>query len=111
MLKIQLRTMAQVVTLVNTNVTNNGRRELDRTNLDLVDAVVTLKNTDAEITGGLFENNTGIYGGAIYADGNNETTLTVTGATFNNNKAYNGAAIDINNMKTSISGSTFTNNS
>ena len=98
------------VTLVNTNVTNNGRRELDRTNLDLVDAVVTLKNTDVEITGGLFENNTGIYGGAIYADGNNETTLTVTGATFNNNKAYNGAAIDITNMKTAISGSTFTNN-
>ena len=98
------------VTLVNTNVTNNGRRELDRTNLDLVDAVVTLKNTDVEITGGLFENNTGIYGGAIYAEGNNETTLTVTGATFNNNKAYNGAAIDITNMKTAISGSTFTNN-
>lgn len=98
------------VTLTNTNVTNNGRKELDRTNNDLVNAVVNLENSNAIITGGLFENNTGIYGGAINAKGDNTTTLTVTGATFNNNKAYNGGAINLHDMVTVIDDSTFTNN-
>ena len=99
------------VTLVNTNVTNNGRSELDRSNGDLINAVINLINSDATITGGLFENNTGIYGGAIYAEGDGTQTLTVTGATFNNNKAYNGGAIDIDHgMITSISDSAFNNN-
>ena len=99
------------VTLVNTNVTNNGRSELDRSNGDLINAVINLINSDATITGGLFENNTGIYGGAIYAEGDGTQTLTVTGATFNNNKAYNGGAIDVDHgMITSISDSAFNNN-
>ncbi|MBR6993074.1 MAG: Ig-like domain repeat protein, partial [Methanobrevibacter sp.] len=98
------------VTLTNTNVTNNGKRELDRTNNDLVNAVINLLDSSATITGGLFENNTGIYGGAINADGDGTQTLTVTGATFNNNKAYNGAAINLHDMKTTIDDSTFTNN-
>ena len=42
------------VTLVNTNVTNNGKRELDRTNNDLVNAVINLQYSNADITGGLF---------------------------------------------------------
>ena len=99
------------VTLVNTNVTNNGRNELDRSNGDLINAVINLINSDATITGGLFENNTGIYGGAIYAEGDGTQTLTVTGATFNNNKAYNGGAIDVDHgMITTISDSSFNNN-
>ena len=99
------------VTLVNTNVTNNGRSELDRSNGDLINAVINLINSDATITGGLFENNTGIYGGAIYAEGDGTQTLTVTGATFNNNKAYNGGAIDVDHgMITTISDSSFNNN-
>ncbi|MBE6489360.1 MAG: hypothetical protein E7Z83_00645 [Methanobrevibacter sp.] len=99
------------VTLVNTNVTNNGRSELDRSNGDLINAVVNLINSNATISGGLFENNTGIYGGAIYAEGDGTQTLTVTGATFNNNKAYNGGAIDVDSgMITSISDSSFSNN-
>jgi predicted outer membrane repeat protein len=76
------------VTLTNTNVTNNGRSNLDRTNGDMINAVVHLINSSATITGGLFENNTGIYGGAINAESGTTNTITVTGATFNNNKAY-----------------------
>ena len=98
------------VALVNTNVVNNGRSELDRTNDDLVDAVVTLLDTSATITGGLFESNTGIYGGAILASGDGTQTLTVTGATFKNNKAYNGGAIDISDVVATIDGCTFTDN-
>ena len=98
------------LTLVNTNVTNNGRSELDRTKGDLVNAVINLINSNAAITGGLFENNTGIYGGAIFADGEGSQTLTVSGATFKNNKAYNGGAIDISSMITDISDCTFDNN-
>ena len=98
------------LTLVNTNVTNNGRSELDRTKGDLVNAVINLINSNAAITGGLFENNTGIYGGAIFADGDGSQTLTVSGATFKNNKAYNGGAIDISSMITDISDCTFDNN-
>ena len=98
------------VTLVNTNVTNNGRSDLDRSKGDMVNAVINLINSNAAITGGLFENNTGIYGGAIIADGDGSQTLTVSGATFKNNKAYNGGAIDISSMITDISDCTFDNN-
>uniref|UniRef100_UPI00386C7447 beta strand repeat-containing protein n=1 Tax=Methanobrevibacter sp. TaxID=66852 RepID=UPI00386C7447 len=98
------------VTLTNTNVTNNGKRELDRASGDLVNAVISLLDSSATITGGLFENNTGIYGGAIIADGDGTQTLTITGATFNNNKAYDGGAIDISDMQTTISDCTFNNN-
>ena len=98
------------VTLVNTNVTNNGRSELDRSKGDMVNAVINLINSNAAITGGLFENNTGIYGGAIIANGDGSQTLTVSGATFKNNKAYNGGAIDISSMITDISDCTFDNN-
>ncbi len=96
------------VTLVNTNVTNNGKSTLDRSNGDLINGVIELLNTETSISGGLLENNTGIYGGAIYAGQGG--TLTVTGATFNNNKAYNGGAIDIEGVTTTISGSNFNNN-
>ena len=98
------------VTLVNTDVTNNGRRELDRSNGDMINAVLNLLDSNTVITGGLFENNTGIYGGAIIADGDGSQTLTVSGATFKNNKAYNGGAIDISSMITDISDCTFDNN-
>ena len=98
------------VTLVNTNVTNNGRSELDRSKGDMINAVINLINSNAAITGGLFENNTGIYGGAIIANGDGSQTLTVSGATFKNNKAYNGGAIDISSMITDISDCTFDNN-
>ena len=98
------------VTLVNTNVINNGRSELDRSKGDMVNAVINLINSNAAITGGLFENNTGIYGGAIIADGDGSQTLTVSGDTFKNNKAYNGGAIDISSMITDISDCTFDDN-
>ncbi|WP_296808812.1 hypothetical protein, partial [uncultured Methanobrevibacter sp.] len=98
------------LTLVNTNVTNNGRSDLDRRNGDMINAVINLIDSSADITGGLFENNTGIYGGAIYAEGDGSQTLTISGATFNNNKGYNGGAIDISNMVTTISDCEFNDN-
>ena len=75
------------VTLVNTNVTNNGRNELDRSNGDMINAVINLINSDATITGGLFENNTGIYGGAVFAKGG---SLEVSDSQFISNTAYVG---------------------
>lgn len=98
------------VTLVGSDVTNNGRRNLDRSQGDMINAVINALYSNVSITGGLFENNTAIYGGAIYAEGDGTQTLSVSGATFNSNKAYNGGAIDIENMKTTISDSTFSNN-
>ena len=53
------------IALVNTNVTNNGNKELDRSKGDLINGVINLMNSDATVTGCVFENNTGIYGGAI----------------------------------------------
>jgi predicted outer membrane repeat protein len=98
------------VTLVNTNVTNNGRSDLDRSKGDMICAVIHLIDSDADITGGLFENNTCIYGGAINAESSTINTLIVSGATFNNNKGYNGGAINLHNIETTISDSNFTDN-
>ena len=81
-----------VVTLTNTNVTNNGRN-LNRTNGDLSNAVLNLLNSDATITGSLFKNNTGIYGGAVYFEGAKK--LNIIKSNFTSNEAYCGAAVQI----------------
>lgn len=96
-----------VVTLTDTDVVNNGRN-LNRTNNDMANGVLNLLNSDTTIVGGLFQNNTGIYGGAIYAEGGK---IKVSKSSFVANNAYSGGAIQLEgDIEFNIEDSTFTDN-
>ena len=79
-------------------VTNNGNKELNRTKGDLVNGVINLIDSDLTVTDCVFENNTGIYGGAIgYIDftGNMDTCIAIRIAYKKNGKVFvrSGAGI------------------
>ena len=97
------------VTLVNTNVTNNGNKELNRTKGDLVNAVINLIDSDLTVTDCVFENNTGIYGGAIATQApSGEKTLAISTSNFTSNAAYTGGAVYVGpNVKFTIEDSIF----
>jgi predicted outer membrane repeat protein len=96
-----------IITLINTEVTNNGR-DLNRSNGDLINAVLNLLNSETTITGSLFKNNTGIYGGAIYAENGK---MTISESNFAANNAYSGAAIQLEgNLQYDIKNTAFTDN-
>lgn len=97
------------VTLVNTNVTNNGNKELNRTKGDLVNAVINLIDSDLTVTDCVFENNTGIYGGAIATQApSGEKTLAISTSNFTSNAAYTGGAVYVGpNVKFTIEYSIF----
>lgn len=97
------------VTLVNTNVTNNGNKELNRTKGDLVNAVINLIDSDLTVTNCVFENNTGIYGGAIATQApSGEKTLAISTSNFTSNAAYTGGAVYVGpNVKFTIEDSIF----
>lgn len=97
------------VTLVNTNVTNNGNKELNRTKGDLVNAVINLIDSDLTVTNCVFENNTGIYGGAIATQApSGEKTLAISTSNFTSNAAYTGGAVYVGpNVKFTIEYSIF----
>ena len=100
------------VTLVNTNVTNNGNKELSRTKGDLVNGVVNLIDSNLVVDGCVFENNTGIYGGAITTLAPaGEKTLIITESNFNSNAAYTGGAVYVgDNIEFTIKDSVFNAN-
>ena len=95
------------VSLTNTDVINNGRN-FNRTNGDLVNGALNLLNSDTTIVGCLFGNNTGIYGGAIYAE---VGKIRVSKSSFAANNAYSGGAIQLEgDIEFNIEDSTFTDN-
>ena len=104
------------LTLVNTQITNNGKDFKYSTEYgnarDLLSGVVQLIDSDATISGSLFENNAACYGGAlnIINTGGTVENLKVTDSQFINNKGYDGAGINIEQATFEIAGCTFTNN-
>ncbi len=96
-----------MVTLTNTNVINNGKN-LNRTEGDLVNGVLNLLNSQTTIENCLFENNNGVYGGAIYAE---DGTITISKSSFLANNAYCGGAIQLEgNLNFEIKDTIFTEN-
>ncbi|WP_297980394.1 Ig-like domain repeat protein [uncultured Methanobrevibacter sp.] len=101
------------VSIKDSKITNNGNDEINRTDGDLCSGVVYVTNCETIIVDSLFENNTGIYGGAIYAgldDDECTSSLTVTGTDFISNVAYTGGAIYVADTEVSISDSLFDGN-
>lgn len=100
------------LTIRNSKITNNGNKSLNRTNNDLVNGVLNLQRSTTVITDSLFENNTGIYGGAIIAqsDDISLSSLTISGTNFTKNVAYTGGAIYTTHTKFDISDCFFTDN-
>lgn len=73
-------------------------------------AIYAMKGAEVNVLGGVFKNNSGYQGGAIWVDGS-ASKLTVTGGTFADNTAsVNGAAIYGKGSAVTISGGTFTGN-
>ena len=63
------------------------------------------------VTGGSFQNNSALYGGAIHLTSNNAITATVKNVTFTSNKAMAGGAISANGKQTvNVENCTFTKN-
>lgn len=98
------------VTISKTKVTNNGDKTLNRTKGDLINGVLNLHDSTTTITDSVFENNTGIYGGAITAETTKDegvSKLTISGTNFTSNAAYTGGAVYVADTEFDISDSIF----
>lgn len=103
------------LTVADSNFTNNLKdyvvRGTDGKTGDLINAIITTSAV-TEITGSRFVNNSGCYGGAIYAaviDGVGTPSLVIRDSKFVNNTAYAGT-IHIEDIEYEISDSVFDGN-